>query len=262
MIRCQKLTCRYRPGRPVLNDLNLAMAAGEMVGLLGPNGSGKTTLLRAIAGSLAPASGEVRVMGGNVCALPMKERAKRMAFVPQRPESVPGFTVFDMTLMGRYPHRAFLEDYTSADKAVVREALEETALTHLADRPARTLSGGELQRAYVARAFAQQTAILLLDEAGAGLDPAHAAAIFDRVRLRNRDRGVTVLMAIHDLNMAALYCDRLVFLRQGAVLADGPTRAVFTPDTLKRVYGAPFLVLEHPVLGVPQALPLPEACRA
>ena len=257
MIRVSRLTARYAGGRPVLNGISLAIAPGEMAGLLGPNGSGKTTLLRIVAGSLAPGEGSVLVRGDAVAALSHKERARRMAFVPQRPESVPDFTVFDLALMGRYPHRGFLEDYTPEDEAAVRAALEETAAAHLADRTVRTLSGGELQRVYVARAFAQETPVLLLDEPATGLDPAHAVALFDRVRARNRRDGATVLMAIHDLNLAALYCDRLIFLRDGLVAADGPTASVFTAETLQRVYDAPFIVLAHPETGRPQALARP-----
>ncbi len=257
MIRIRSLTVSYRSGPPALSGVSLGIAGGEMVGLLGPNGSGKTTLLRAIAGSLPSAGGEILVDGNPVASLAHKERARRMAFVPQRPEAVPDLTVFETTLMGRYPHRAFMEDYTPEDAAIARRALEDTALSHLAERPVRTLSGGEMQRVFVARAFAQQADILLLDEATTGLDPAHATALLDRVRARNQRRRATVLMAIHDLNLAALYCDRLVFLRRGAVLADGPTREVFTAATLRAVYDAPFLVLNHPANGLPQALSVP-----
>ncbi|MCC8195059.1 MAG: ABC transporter ATP-binding protein, partial [Deltaproteobacteria bacterium] len=209
------------------------------------------------AGSRAPSRGTVRVGGRPVRSLSHKERAKLIAFVPQRPESVPDFSVFDVVRMGRYAHRKFLEDYTAGDDLAVLRALEETAVTHLAERSVKTLSGGELQRVYVARAFAQEAGILLLDEAATGLDPAHAAALFDRVRKRNRESGTTVLSAVHDLNLAALYCDRLIFLRHGAVVADGPTRDVFTASVLERVYQAPFYILEHPAAGVPQALALP-----
>lgn len=261
MIRCNGVTVRYGNAPPALDGVSLAVRPGEMVGLLGPNGSGKTSLLRAIAGSLIPDAGETLVMGSPALRLSAKERARRMAFVPQRTESVPDFTVFYFALMGRYPHRKFMERHTAEDEAVVLETLAETAVGHLAARPVKTLSGGEFQRVLVARAFAQQTALLLLDEAATGLDPAHATAVFDRVRLRNRARSVTVLTAVHDLNLAALYCDRLVFLKNGAIVADGPTRDVFTASVLEMVYGAPFLVLEHPRNHKPQALLLPEAPR-
>ncbi|SBV98648.1 Iron-chelate-transporting ATPase [uncultured delta proteobacterium] len=258
MIRLRDVTVRYGNAAPALAGVSLDIRPGEMTGLLGPNGSGKTTLLRAVAGSLAPSGGRVLIRDRAVRSLSHKERARMMAFVPQRPESVPEFTVFETVLMGRYAHHKFLEKYTEEDGAIVRRALEEAAVAHLAERPARTLSGGELQRVYAARAFAQQTGVLLLDEAATGLDPAHATALFDRIRQRNKRDGATVLMAIHDLNLAALYCDRLIFLKNGAVVADGPTRDIFTAATLERVYEAPFLVLEHPAMKLPQALALPE----
>ena len=262
MIGIRDLTVRYRGSNPALAAVTLAVKPGEMVGLLGPNGSGKTTLLRAIAGSVRPETGDIHIRNENLRALSHKERARCMAFVPQRPDNVPAFTALDLTLMGRYPHRKFLEDYTAEDLAIARRSLGDTDAAHLADRPVGTLSGGELQRVYVARAFAQEAPILLLDEAATGLDPAHATALFGRVRQRNRRDGATVLTAIHDLNLAALYCDRLVFLKNGRVAADGPIHDIFTAETLERVYNAPFLVLEHPVTGLPQALALPETERA
>lgn len=257
MIRIRDLSIRYG-AFSALNGVSLCIAPGEMVGLLGPNGSGKTSLLRAVAGSLSPGKGDVTVGGCSVRSLSHRERARRMAFVPQRPESIPDFTVFDMALMGRYPHRTFMEDYTPEDAAVVRRSLAETAVEHLEKRPVRTLSGGELQRVYAARAFAQETPVLLLDEPATGLDPAHAGELFERVRTRNRKQGITVLTAIHDLNLAALYCDRLIFLRDGVVAADGPTRSVFTARTLHQVYDATFLVIEHPETMLPQALTRPK----
>lgn len=257
MISIRDLSVRYG-AFSALNGVSLRIAPGEMVGLLGPNGSGKTTLLRAVAGSLSPCKGDVTVGGDAVRSMSHKERARRMAFVPQRPESVPEFTVFDMVLMGRYPHRTFMEEYTLEDTAVVRRSLAETAVEHLEKRPVRTLSGGELQRVYAARAFAQEAPVLLLDEPATGLDPAHAGALFDRVRTRNRKLGTTVLTAIHDLNLAALYCDRLIFLRDGIIAADGPTLSVFTAQTLHQVYDVSFLVIEHPEAMLPQALARPE----
>lgn len=262
MIRLKNITMRHAAGRknpspPALSQISLHIASGEMTGLLGPNGSGKTTLLRTISGSLKPETGRAVIFGDAVRSLSHKERARRMAFVPQRPENVPEFTVFDIVLMGRYAHRKFLEDYTPEDEGAARAALAATATEHLADRPARTLSGGELQRVYAARAFAQETPLLLLDEPATGLDPAHAAALMDRVRARNKREGTTVLMAIHDLNLAALYCDRLFFLKQGQIAADGPVRDVFTAQTLRRVYEAEFCIIPHPETGLPQALPVP-----
>ena len=261
MIRCDDVHVRY-PGSAkgvpsALRGVSLSIAPGEMVGLLGPNGSGKTTLLRAMAGLLPLAQGRVSLAGRDISAYAHNERAKLMAAVPQRPETVPDLPVAALVLMGRYCHRPFFRSYSADDKEHMRQALGETGIAHLAERSARTLSGGELQRLLVARAFAQASPTLLLDEAATGLDVAHTVAVFDRVRQRNKVQGTRVIAAIHDLNLAALYCDRLIILKNGQVHADGPTAGVFTTASLEAVYENRLAVAPHPVTGAPQAFFLP-----
>lgn len=261
MIRCERVRVRYPASASdaayALDGVSLSFAAGEMVGILGPNGSGKTTLLAAVNGLLPLESGSITLDGTPIAALRYKERATRMACVPQRPETVPDLPVLSLVLMGRYARLPFWGSYSAQDKALAQEALAATAITHLRDRSAKTLSGGEFQRVLVARALAQGADILLLDEATTGLDAAHAVGVLDAIRKRNRERGCLVLAAIHDLNLAALYCDRLVFLKNGRIHADGPTQEVFTPAILESVYETAFSVIPHPRNGLPQALCLP-----
>ena len=261
MIACQELRVRYPSAASkaglALDGVSLDFAAGEMVGILGPNGSGKTTLLAAINGLLPLESGSITLDGTPIQTLRHKERATRMACVPQRPETVPDLPVYDMVLMGRYARLRLWGSYSAHDKAQAEEALEATAILHLRGRSAKTLSGGEFQRVLVARALAQGADTLLLDEATTGLDAAHALAVLDTIRKRNREKGCRVLAAIHDLNLAALYCDRLVFLKNGRIHADGPTHTVFTPAILESVYETAFTVIAHPRNGLPQALCLP-----
>ncbi len=257
---CEGLSFAYGPSRhrrPALESLSLVLPQGAFVGLLGPNGSGKSTLLRCLAGTLAPRAGQVLVLGRPIARLPERRRARLAAMLPQRPETVPALTAFALVLMGRYAHTPFLGGYGKEDRTAAQRALEETGAAHLAGRSADTLSGGELQRILLARALAQDAPLLLLDEAVAGLDPACQTAVLDSLARRNRADGLTVIAALHDLNLAALYCDRLIFLKQGRIVADGSTERIFTAQTLGEVYENAVAVVPHPALPRPQALLTP-----
>lgn len=240
--------------RPALTNISLTLAAGEFTGLLGPNGSGKSTLLACLAGTLTPWRGRALIAGRSIADLTEKQRALLVACLPQHPESVPPLSAFALALMGRYARTPFLGGYGPEDRNAVWRALRETGADRLAARPVNCLSGGELQRVLLARALAQETDLLLLDEATAGLDPGCQAAVLTALVRRNRTQGVTVFAALHDLNLAALYCRRLIFLKGGAVIADGPTRDVFTEEVLRAVYGCRLTVIRHPASGAPQAL--------
>lgn len=258
---CEDLRFSYSPVRRTpswtLSDISLSLDRGEFVGLLGPNGSGKSTLLRCLSGVLKPQQGHALVMGRNMAELPERRRAFLCAMLPQQPEAVPALSAFSLVLMGRYAHTPFLGGYAKDDEVAAWRALKETGAAHLAGRTADTLSGGELQRVLLARALAQNAPLLLLDEATAGLDPGCQTAVLDSLARRNRATGLTILAALHDLNLAALYCRRLIFLKRGAVVADGPTERVFTPDILRRVYENDVSVVRHPILDRPQALLMP-----
>lgn len=260
MMECRNLHAGYG-GRNVLHDVSLCFGQGELVGLLGPNGSGKTTLLLALSGVLVPESGHVALDGVQLEALRPRERAKRIAVVPQRPESIPALDVLSLVLMGRYPHLGTLRGYGPVDVAAAEQALADTGTAHLAPRLATTLSGGELQRVLMARALAQGAGTLLLDEVTSGLDIARTVELFDLLRARH-GHGARVIAAIHDLNLAALYCTRLLFLKHGRVVLDGPVQQVFNERNLTDIYETPIVVRPHPVTGTPQASVVPGAGAA
>lgn len=243
-------------GSDVLHGVSLSVAPGELVGLLGPNGSGKTTLLLVLSGVLAPRSGSVTLDGAPLHRMRPRERARRIAAVPQRPEHIPDLDALSLVLMGRYPHTTLLRGYGPDDHAAAVAALRDTGCAHLAARGARTLSGGELQRVLLARALAQGADTLLLDEATAGLDVARALDILDLLHARHL-AGARIVAAVHDLNLAALYCTRLIFLKHGRVVEDGPVDRTFTAAVLSEVYEAPVVVRPHPVTGAPQASYMP-----
>lgn len=255
MIRVENLTLGYE-GRPVLHRLNFEVQPGEFVGLLGPNGSGKTTLIHALAGLLRPQEGRILLHGEPLAAMRSRQRARTVAVVPQSTDIRFPFTCLEIVLMGRYPHQRRAFSLAEADLATALWAMRETTTDAFADRPVTDISGGERQRVIIARALAQQPAVLLLDEATSSLDVRKKVEIFDLVSRLNQE-GLTVVCAMHDLNLAALYCRRLMFLKDGRLLEDGPTEAVFTAATLERVYETPMEVILHPGYGRPYALTLP-----
>ena len=230
--------------------------AGEMVGVLGPNGAGKSTLLLALAGVLEPRGGVVRVLGRDAAGLGAGERARLAASVPQRADTAFPLKCFSVALMGRYPHLSFLGVYSDRDREVAGRAMEETGCEGLRERPVDAVSGGEFQRVLVARALAQETRILLLDEPASSLDIAATIQVFDLLKEKCRAGGA-VVCAVHDLNLAALYCDRLVFIKDGRVVYEGPTEEVFREAVLADVFGTAVEISRHPRTGAPQVLFVP-----
>ncbi len=257
MIEIQGLSAGYK-GSPVLRDISLTVREGEFTGILGPNGSGKTTLIRVLSGVLPLTSGLVRIAGHDIRELSPKARARHCATVAQKNPGLSGVRALSLVLMGRYPHVSFLGGYSDLDRRRSREAMVETSSLHLQDRGAGTLSGGELQRVITAKALAQDTRLLLLDEAASNLDVARTLDLYELLRAKNSS-GLTVLTVAHDLNLAALYCHRLVFLKNGSVAADGPTNEIFTSQTLSEIYETPLAVAAHPLTGAPQAYLVPRA---
>ncbi len=223
--------------QPLLYDISLSVDSGEMVGLLGPNGSGKTTLLRLLSGVLQPQAGEVLLEGRDVRHWGRRGLAQRIAVVPQELHMPFAFTVEHMVSLGRTPFvRSFLGSFSRNDQLVVRDAMEATGVTALAGRIFNELSGGERQRVMIAMALAQEPAALLLDEPTSHLDIKYQVETLELVRRLNRERGVTVIAAMHDLNLAARYFPRLI-LFQRAVVADAGPAQVLEPGLLSRVYG-------------------------
>lgn len=261
MLTVDRLSFNYdrRPrtaSRQVLNDVSLAVAQGRIVGLLGPNGSGKTTLLRLIAGLLSPHAGSVRLDGRAVATFTRRELARRMAIVPQETHSTFDFTVLDMVLMGRYPHLGPFELEGAGDMAIARDALEATGTVLLQSRQFATLSGGEKQRVVIAGALAQASDMLLLDEPTAALDLGYQFEIASLLRRLNRDRATTMIVSTHDLNLVATLCDEIVLLKEGRVVAQGPTRDTLTPENIRLLYHVDAEVRFHERAGHLTVVPI------
>ena len=248
--------------RSVLEEVSFAVAAGEYFVIIGPNGSGKTSLLKTVAGLLAPAAGEVAVFGRQAAACGRREFARTVAVVPQQTPADFPFTVAEAVLMGRSPHLPLWGMEGDRDYAVAEEAMRFTDVAHLASRRLDQLSGGERQRVIIARAICQEPRLLLLDEPTAALDPAHQVHLLDLMERLRQDRGVTVVMVSHDLNLAAMYGDRLLLLDRGRVASVGPPREVLTGERLAGSYGCPMLVDENPLGPSPRVIPIPAKHRS
>jgi iron complex transport system ATP-binding protein len=243
-------------GHHVLRDVVLEVDRGDLVGVLGPNGSGKTTLLRLLGGVLAPASGSVTLDGRPLAEWSRREIARRVAFVPQETTAPFDFTVLDIVLMGRFPHLGAFALEGPEDLAIARRALEATGTASFEDRGFSTLSGGEKQRVVIAGALAQAPALLLLDEPTASLDLGHQIEVQMLLRRLNADSGVTMVLSTHDLNLAAALCRRLVLLKDGQVLAAGPTEEVLTPDSVRELYRVDAEVVWHARAGHLTVVPI------
>ena len=255
MLEVRDLTVAY--GRLVaLRQVSLSLRAGELLGVVGPNGSGKSTLIRAITRLVRPLGGDIRLDGKELGRLSQRELARWAAVVPQSPHLPDVFTVLEVALMGRTPHLGLLQSEGRADLAAVRRALEQTDTWQLAGRRMGELSGGERQRVVVARALAQETPLLLLDEPTAHLDMGHQAAVLDLVRQLCREEGKAGLAAIHDLSLAGQYCDRLVMLNEGRIVGEGEPEEVLSPQLLASVYGTRVSVFSHPLTGRPVVTPM------
>lgn len=244
--------------RPALQDISFTVVPGEVVGIIGPNGSGKSTLVRALSGVLTPQRGGASFDGQNIARMSAQDLAKRVAVVPQTPLLPESFLAYQVVLLGRTPHLGFLGREGARDHAVTRSSMEMTDTWALAGRRIGELSGGERQRVVVARALAQEPELLLLDEPTAHLDIGHQAAILDLVMGLVRERGLTVMIVFHDLNLSAQYCSRLLMLSEGRLLADGLPQEVLTIEQVSRVYGVQAVVATHPSNGAPVVLPLRE----
>ena len=248
--------------RAVLNEVELSADPGEVVGLVGPNGSGKSTLLRILSGVLDGYDGEACVDGREVSELARRELAVLLAVVPQEPTFSFPFTALEIVLMGRHPHLAGLAFESERDVALAREALERCGAGKLAERPIQQLSAGERQRVVFAKALAQQPRALLLDEPASFLDIRHQVELYDIVREQAQQNGRTVLTVLHDLNLAAEYCDRIYLLQQGRIVAGGATESVLTYANLTRVFETEVYVDTHDLTGRLLILPLSGRVRS
>ncbi|MDR6872159.1 iron complex transport system ATP-binding protein [Bosea sp. BE125] len=237
---------RAVPGRDILKPLSLALEPGRIHGLIGPNGSGKSTLVKLLARQLAPSAGSARFAGLPLEHWRDRAFARRVAYMPQFTPAADGMSVRELVALGRFPWHGTLGRFTAEDAQHVEQALARTDLLGMAQRMVDTLSGGERQRAWLALMFAQAGDCILLDEPTSALDIAHEAQMLKLVREISRERGATVIVVLHDINLAARSCDDILALRDGRLVAHGPVAAIMQPDVLGAIYGVPMGVMPHP----------------
>jgi iron complex transport system ATP-binding protein len=233
----------------VIEDLSVRLESGRFYGLLGPNGCGKTTLVDLLVRLRHPSGGSVRFRGKPLAGIPRRQLARQMALVPQDFQINFPFTAREVILMGRYPHMPRFSPPSPEDLEVVETVMDQTDTTYLADQCVTTLSGGERQRVVFARALAQQSPVLLLDESTSNLDIRHALHLLELTEAKVRNDGATVLAVFQDIHLAALFCEEMFFMKDGRVVAAGPTPEVLTPRTLKAVYGVASRIRKDPETG-------------
>ncbi|PPF84188.1 cobalamin/Fe(3+)-siderophore ABC transporter ATP-binding protein [Pseudoclavibacter sp. RFBJ3] len=242
--------------RVVIDELDLLVPPGKVTAIVGANACGKSTLLRSMSRLLTPRSGHVLLDGKEVHRTPAKQLARILGLLPQSPIAPEGITVADLVGRGRHPHQSILSRWSHDDDLAVAAALEATETTALADRHVDELSGGQRQRVWIAMALAQQTDLLLLDEPTTFLDVSHQIEVLDLLTDLNQSRGTTIVMVLHDLNLAARYADHLIALADGGLHAAGEPGDVLTVDTVRAVFGLESLVVQDPVSGRPLMVPI------
>lgn len=254
-VAVEDLTIAYGD-REAVSGVSLAVATGKVTVLAGPNGCGKSTLLRSIRRVHAARSGRVLLEGIDISRLKERDLTRAIGLLAQSPSAPEDMTVEELVRLGRYPHQTMLQPWSAADADAVAEAMFGTGVSHLADRRLGTLSGGQLQRVWIAMVLAQETDVICLDEPVNHLDMAHQIECLDLVSRLNIERGRTVIVVLHDLNLAARYADRLVFMKDGAVVAAGPPEALMTEELIGSVFGIRCQVINDPVHDRPMCIPI------
>ncbi|MHC3428696.1 ABC transporter ATP-binding protein [Streptomyces sp. DT18] len=243
-------------GREIVLGLSVSVPTGGFTVIVGPNACGKSTLLRAMARLLPPLSGAVLLDGRSVQEMPTREVASVLGILPQSPVAPEGISVADLVGRGRYPHQGFFRRWTDEDDTAVAEALLSTDVLDLADRPVDELSGGQRQRVWIAMALAQRTELLLLDEPTTYLDLSHQLDVLDLLTDLNRERGVTMVAVLHELNLACRYADHLVVMADGRIVAEGAPADVVTEELVTETFGMRCSVIPDPASGTPMVVPL------
>ena len=251
IIKMAGIDFRYKDAW-ALRDVSFDVRRGEFLGIIGPNGSGKTTLIRIIDGILVPEKGNISVNRNNIRGMRRRDLARLVAVVPQDSAMIFPFKALEVVMMGRSPHLGMLRFEGDRDFEIARKAMEMTDTISLADRSIDRLSGGERQRVLIARALAQEPEVVLLDESTAFLDIKHQAAFFGLMKTLNRGKGLTVLAATHDINLAAAYCDRIMLLKNGRIRSLGAPGEVITVANIREVYETDVLVDANPLNGLPR----------
>lgn len=245
----------------IIDGLDVEIEHGAITTIIGPNGCGKSTLLRGLGRLLRPRHGEVLLNGQDITTMRSRDVARALGILPQGPTAPEGITVADLVARGRHPHQSWLQQWTTADEAETAAALELTGMTELRDKPLEELSGGQRQRAWIAMTLAQETPVLLLDEPTTYLDLAHAVDVLDLIDRLNQDLGRTVVMVLHDLNLAARYSDWIITMKNGAIASVGRPADVITEQQLADVFDLTATVL-HDELGTPTVVPVSSRQRA
>jgi iron complex transport system ATP-binding protein len=248
-----------KQGQLVLDSVSYSFEMNRFYGMIGPNGAGKTTLLHLMSGSESPSGGEVLLNNRPIAQEPRKLLARRLAVLQQGGLPPVGFTVREVVAMGRYPHQNWLGGDDGDSDSVIDNALETMGLQDLQNRRLHQLSGGERQRVALAKLMAQQPDILLLDEPTTYLDIGYQVSLMDTVRAWQQEQGLLVIAVLHDLNLAALYCDELVAMHKGRITASGLPEAVLQPPVIQEMYGTVTTTVKHPVTGAPQLMLQPKA---
>ena len=243
-------------GAPIVENLSVDLPAEKVTIIVGANACGKSTLLRGLARLLKPTSGVVHLDGEDIHKVPTREIARKLGILPQTPTAPEGITVADLVGRGRSPHQGWFRQWTAADDDAVAAALNVTGTQRLAGRSIDELSGGQRQRVWIAMALAQETDVLLLDEPTTYLDLAHQVEVLDVVSELNARRGITVVIVLHDLNLAARYADNLIAMKAGAVVAQGAPSEVLTAGLVRDVFGLDSVVVADPVVGTPMVVPI------
>ncbi|WP_246946136.1 ABC transporter ATP-binding protein [Bacillus pinisoli] len=239
----------------IIKELDLQIPKGEITVFIGGNGCGKSTLLRSLARLLKPQGGSVLLEGNHIAKLPTKEIAKQLAILPQGPSAPEGLTVLQLVKQGRYPHQNWLKQWSKEDEAAVNRALDATGLTELADRAVDSLSGGQRQRAWIAMTLAQETDIILLDEPTTYLDMTHQIEILDLLFELNEKENRTIVMVLHDLNLACRYAHQLVAIKNQSIYAQGRPEDVISCNLVKEVFDVQCEVTQDPIFGTPLCIP-------
>jgi iron complex transport system ATP-binding protein len=250
MIEISHLNYSYN-GKPVLNNIDIAIQQGEFVGIIGPNGAGKSTLLKLMDRVLKIQTGAIRILDKEINQYTQKELAKVIGFVQQEFKTGFNFNVMDIVLMGRHPHQKMFFVDTQNDLDIASTAMNATDCQHLRERLVNTLSGGERQRVILASALAQEPKILLLDEPTTALDLKHQVHFYDIVEKLRRAKGLTVISVTHDLNLILKFCTRILVLKSGKILADGTIDDIVKKDILENAYDTSIEIIAHPQSGIP-----------
>ena len=256
-LSCHHLSLGYAAGEPVVDGQSVRIPDGRITVIVGPNACGKSTLLRGLAGLMRPQAGRVLLDGTELSRLPPTELARRVGVLPQQPTAPDGITVADLVGRGRHPHQRWFRQWSPDDEEAVGAALAATGLADLADRPVAELSGGQRQRAWIALVLAQGPETMLLDEPTTFLDLAHQLDVLELLRTVNVEQGRTVVMVLHDLELAARYAHHLIAMAGGRIVAEGEPGEIVTEELVSSVFGVDALVTTDPLTGTPLVLPRP-----